>query len=73
MELTAEKIILIIRQQYKDIMEAFREAEKDYFSDRKSVTKRSVYQYCAAQEAAINDLCYELGIDLYDDDLQLIE
>ena len=42
MEMTAEKIILIIRQQYKDIMAAFREAEKEYFSDRKSVTKREV-------------------------------
>lgn len=70
--MTTEEIT-IIRRYYAGTVEALDEAEKAYNSDKKSVKKREIFQYVAAQEAALSDLCAELGVELYDDDLNLIE
>ena len=71
--MTTEQITAIIRRAYAETVKALDEAEKDYNSDRKSVKKREIFQYVAAQEATLSDLCGELDIELYDDDLNLIE
>ena len=40
------------------------------YNDKKNTKKRDVYRYIVAQEAVLNDLCYELEIDdLIDDGL----
>ena len=51
-------------------MEALEYADKEYNNDKKNTKKRDVYRYIVAQEAVLNDLCYELEIDdLIDDGL----
>ena len=60
--MTAEQIISIIRREYAETIKALDEAEKGYNSDRRSIKKREIYQYIAAQEAALSDLCENIGI-----------
>lgn len=43
---------------------------REKIDNKKNTKKREVYRYVAAQEAILNDLCYELEIDdLIDDGL----
>lgn len=60
--MTAKQIISIIHREYAETIKALDEAEKDYNSDRRSIKKREIYQYIAAQEAALSDLCENIGI-----------
>lgn len=63
-------MIKIIIRMYNETAEALEKADKEYNSDKKNSKKREVYRYIAAQEAVLNDLCYELEIDdLIDDGL----
>lgn len=54
----------------KNLVAALEQADREYNNDKKNTKKREVYRYVAAQEAVLNDLCYELEIDdLIDDGL----
>lgn len=54
----------------KNLVAALEQADKEYNNDKKNAKKREVYRYVVAQEAVLNDLCYELEIDdLIDDGL----
>lgn len=54
----------------KNLVAALEQVEKEYNNDKKNAKKREVYRYVVAQEAVLNDLCYELEIDdLIDDGL----
>ena len=54
----------------KNLVAALEHADKEYNNDKKNTKKRDVYRYIVAQEAVLNDLCYELEIDdLIDDGL----
>lgn len=54
----------------KNLVAALEQADREYNNDKKNTKKREVYRYVAAQEAILNDLCYELEIDdLIDDGL----
>lgn len=68
--MTKEEMIGIIIKMYNETVEALEKADKEYNSDKKNSKKREVYRYVVAQEAVLNDLCYELEIDdLIDDGL----
>ena len=67
------KEISIIRRYYAETVKQLDEAEQLYNADKKSVKKRKVYQYIFAQAAAVSDICDELEIELYDENLNLIE
>ncbi len=67
-----EKIIKIIRKEYAEVVQALREAENDYNADKRSVKKRETFQFVAAQEMELSDLCGKLGIELWNDDMELI-
>jgi hypothetical protein len=68
--MTREEMIKIIIKMYNETAEALEKADKEYNNDKKNAKKREVYRYVVAQEAVLNDLCYELEIDdLIDDGL----
>lgn len=68
--MTREEMIGIIIKMYNETAKALEQAEKEYDDDKKNAKKREVYRYVAAQEAVLNDLCFELEIDdLIDDGL----
>lgn len=68
--MTREEMIKIIIKMYNEIVETLEYADREYNNDKKNTKKREVYRYVAAQEAVLNDLCYELEIDdLIDDGL----
>lgn len=68
--MTREEMIGIIVKMYNETAEALEQADKEYNSDKKNAKKREAYRYVVAQEAVLNDLCYELEInDLIDDGL----
>lgn len=68
--MTREEMIKIIIKMYNETVEALEKADKEYNNDKKNAKKREVYRYVVAQEAVLNDLCYELEIDdLIDDGL----
>lgn len=52
----------------KNLVAALEQADKEYNNDKKNAKKRDVYRYIVAQEAILNDLCYELEIDDLIDD-----
>ena len=66
------EMIRIIRKEYAEVVKALNEAEKEYDQDKRSTKKRETYQFVLAQEMILDDLCCELGIELYDDDCNLI-
>ena len=68
--MTREEMIKIIIKMYNETTEALEKVDKEYNNDKKNAKKREVYRYVVAQEAVLNDLCYELEIDdLIDDGL----
>ena len=68
--MTREEMIGIIVKMYNETAEALGQADKECNNDKKNVKKREAYCYIVAQEAVLNDLCYELEIDdLIDDGL----
>ena len=68
--MTKEEMIGIIIKMYNETAEALEQADREYNNDKKNTKKREVYRYVVAQEAVLNDLCYELKIDdLIDDGL----
>ena len=68
--MTKEEMIKTIIRMYNETAEALKKADKEYNNDKKNAKKREVYRYVVAQEAVLNDLCYELEIDdLIDDGL----
>ena len=68
--MTKEEMIKVIVRMYNETVEALEQADKEYNSDKKNAKKREAYRYIVAQEAVLNDLCYELEIDdLIDDGL----
>lgn len=68
--MTREEMIKIIIKMYNETTEALEKVDKEYNNDKKNTKKRDVYRCIVAQEAVLNDLCYELEIDdLIDDGL----
>lgn len=64
---------IIIRREYAAIVRALEEAEKLYEEDKRSVKKRELYQFMVAEEFAISELCKVLGIELRDENMELIK
>ncbi len=67
-----DKIIEIIRKEYAEVVKALKEAEVAYNADKRSVKKRETFQFVAAQEMELSDLCVKLEIELWNDDMELI-
>lgn len=61
--MTKEEMIKVIVRMYNETAEALEKADKEYSNDKKNAKKREAYRYILAQEAVLNDLCYELEID----------
>lgn len=66
------KMIEIIRKEYAEVVKALKEAESEYNSNKRSVKKREAFQFVAAQEMELSELCGKLGIELWNDNLELI-
>lgn len=65
--------INIIRKHYASTVAALNEAEAAYNRDYgHSRVKREAYQFAAAKEQALSDLCVDLGVALRGDDLKLL-
>lgn len=67
-----DKMIEIIRKEYAEVVRALKEAEALYNANKRSVKKRETFQFVAAQEMELSDLCGKLGIELWNDDMELI-
>lgn len=67
-----DRMIEIIREEYAEVVKALKEVETAYNEDRRSVKKREAFQFVAAQEMELSDLCGKLGIELWNDDMELI-
>jgi len=67
-----DQMIEIIRKEYSEVVQALREAENAYNVDKRSVKKREIFQFVAAQEMELSDLCNKLEIELWNDDMELI-
>lgn len=52
-----------ILEYYAECLKAEEEAEKAYDTDKRSVHKREVYQWCFAQVEALEELMEKLDID----------
>jgi len=65
-------MIEIIRKEYAEVVQTLKEAENTYNADKRSTKKRETFQFVAAQEMELSDLCNKLGIELWDDDMELI-
>lgn len=65
-------MIKIIRKEYAEVVKALKEAETDYNANRRSIKKRETFQFVAAQEMELSELCGKLGIELWNDDMELI-
>lgn len=70
--MSMDEMIKIIRQEYAEVVEALKKAEQEHNADKRSVKKREVYQFIAAQEMELTELCNKLGIELWDEELNLI-
>ncbi len=62
--MSKNEMIDIIKKEYVEIVKSLNEAEKEYNADKRSVKKREVYQFIAAQEMLLSDLCEKLDIEL---------
>ena len=65
-------VVAQLRKVYADVVAALNEAETEYNKNRKSVSARQNYYFAGAQEQVLRDLAGELGVELHDDDLNLI-
>ena len=66
------RMIKIIRKEYAEVVKALKEAETDYNANRRSVLKREEFQFVAAQEMELSELCRKLGIELWNDEMEVI-
>lgn len=66
------RMIKIIRKEYAEVVKALKEAETDYNANRRSVKKREEFQFVAAQEMELSELCRKLGIELWNDEMEVI-
>ena len=65
-------VVAQIRKTYANVVAALNDAEKCYHLSPKSHKAREQFQFISAQEQVLSDLAHELGIELTDDDLNLI-
>lgn len=61
-----EKVVSIIRNEYAETVQALNEAEKEYLKDKRKTKNRMIFEFCAAQEMEIANICALLGIDISD-------
>lgn len=54
----------IIKTKYKDICKALHNAQSELLLNKKSVRKRTQFEFVSAQEMAVFNLCIKLGIEL---------
>lgn len=59
-----EKAALIIKKEYVETVQAMKEAEKEYLKDKRKTKNRMIFEFCAAQEMEIANICALLGIDI---------
>lgn len=71
-DMDINKMIEIIRKEYVEVVKALKEAETDYNANRRSVKKREEFQFVAAQEMELSELCRKLGIELWNDEMEVI-
>lgn len=67
-----EKVVSIIRNEYAETVQALNEAEKEYLKDKRKTKNRMIFEFCAAQEMELSNLCSLLGIELYNEDFSII-
>lgn len=61
-----EKVVSIIKKEYAETVQALNEAEKEYLKDKRKTKNRMIFEFCAAQEMEIANICALLGIDISD-------
>lgn len=61
-----EKVVSIIKKEYAETVQALNEAEKEYLKDKRKTKNRMLFEFCAAQEMEIANICVLLGIDISD-------
>lgn len=66
-------VVAQLRKTYANVVAALNEAEAKYNKNRKSISARQDYYFAGAQELVLRDLAGELGVELYDDDLRLMQ
>ena len=66
------KFTEIVRKEYAEVANALKEAEAQYNANRRSIKKRETFQFVAAQEMELSELCGKLGIELWNDNMELI-
>lgn len=71
-DMDTNNMIEIIRKEYAEVIKALKDAETDYNANRRSVKKREAFQFVAGQEMELSELCGKLGIELWNDDMELI-
>lgn len=59
-----EKVVSIIKKEYAETVQALNEAEKEYLKDKRKTKNRMIFEFCAAQEMEIANICALLGIDI---------
>lgn len=69
--MNTDEMIKIIRQEYAGVVEALKKTEQEHNADKRSVKKREVFQFVAAQEMELTELCHKLGIELHDENFEL--
>lgn len=67
-----KKMIEIIRKEYAEVVKTLKEAETEYNTNKRSIKKRETFQFVAAQEMELSELCGKLGIELWNDNMELI-
>ena len=62
------------REQLNELKETYATqlAETEYNANKRSGKKRETFQFVAAQEMELSELCGKLGIELLDGNLELI-
>ena len=66
------KFTEIVRKEYSEVANALKVAEAEYNANRRSIKKRETFQFVAAQEMELSELCGKLGIELWNDNMELI-
>lgn len=64
---------ILVRREYAAIVKALKEAERLHEEDKRSVKKRELYHFMQAEELAISELCKTLGIQLRDENMNLLK
>ena len=68
--MTQSELAKIIRRAYKGELEALNETIKKQEGDKRKF--RDEYYFNSGKEWVLNELAHDLGVELYDEDFELI-